>query len=110
MNPDPRERLPREIFEELMEEGAEAFRNVLEKLLNLAMELERSEFLGAEPYDEGEPLAERTAVSQPLCFLRRPPIPLSDDDLSDVQRRVLSMFMDTINTIEKIEENAGVLL
>ena len=45
MNPDPRERLPREIFEELMEEGAEAFRNVLEKLLNLAMELERSEFL-----------------------------------------------------------------
>ena len=34
MNPDPRERLPREIFEELMEEGAEAFRNVLEKLLN----------------------------------------------------------------------------
>ena len=36
MNPDPRERLPREIFEELMEEGAEAFRNVLEKLLNLA--------------------------------------------------------------------------
>ena len=51
MNPDPRERLPREIFEELMEEGAEAFRNVLEKLLNLAMELERSEFLGAEPYE-----------------------------------------------------------
>ena len=44
MNPDPRERLPREIFEELMEEGAEAFRNVLEKLLNLAMELERSEW------------------------------------------------------------------
>ena len=34
-----------------MEEGAEAFRNVLEKLLNLAMELERSEFLGAEPYE-----------------------------------------------------------
>lgn len=51
MNPDPRKRLPREIFEELMEEGAEAFRSVLEKLLNLAMELERSEFLGAEPYE-----------------------------------------------------------
>ena len=50
MNPDPRESLPREILEELMEEGAEAFRNVLEKLFNLAMELERSEFLGAEPY------------------------------------------------------------
>ena len=34
-----------------MEEGAEAFRSVLEKLLNLAMELERSEFLGAAPYE-----------------------------------------------------------
>ena len=41
MNPDPKESLPREILEELMEEGAEAFRSVLEKLLNLAMELER---------------------------------------------------------------------
>ena len=51
MNPDPKESLPREILEELMEEGAEAFRSVLEKLLNLAMELERSEFLGAEPYE-----------------------------------------------------------
>ena len=50
MNPDPRESLPLEILEELMEEGAEAFRNVLEKLFNLAMELERSEFLGADPY------------------------------------------------------------
>ena len=37
MNPDPKESLPREILEELMEEGAEAFRSVLEKLLNLAM-------------------------------------------------------------------------
>lgn len=50
MNPDPKESLPREILEELMEEGAEAFRNVLEKLFNLAMEMERSEFLGAGPY------------------------------------------------------------
>jgi transposase-like protein len=33
-----------------MEEGAEAFRSVLEKLFNLAMEMERSEFLGAGPY------------------------------------------------------------
>ena len=49
MNPDPKESLPREILEELMEEGAEAFRSVLEKLLNLAMEMERSEFLGAGP-------------------------------------------------------------
>jgi transposase-like protein len=51
MNPDPKESLPREILEELMEEGAEAFRGVLEKLLNLAMEMERSEFLGADPYE-----------------------------------------------------------
>lgn len=51
MSPDPKESLPREIFEELMEEGTEAFRSVLEKLLNLAMELERSEFLGADPYE-----------------------------------------------------------
>ena len=51
MNPDPRESLPREILEELMEEGAQAFRSVLEKLVNLAMELERSEFWGAEPYE-----------------------------------------------------------
>ena len=47
MNPDLKESLPREILEELMEEGAGAFRKVIEKLLNLAMELERSEFLGA---------------------------------------------------------------
>ena len=47
MDPDPKESLPREILEELMEEGAEAFRSVLEKLFNLAMEMERSEFLGA---------------------------------------------------------------
>lgn len=51
MNPDPNESLPREILEELMEEGAEAFRNVLEKLFNLAMEMERTEFLGARPYE-----------------------------------------------------------
>ncbi len=50
MNPDLKESLSREILEELMEEGTEAFRNVLEKLFNLAMEMERSEFLGAGPY------------------------------------------------------------
>ncbi len=54
MSPDPKESLPREILEALMEEGAEAFRSVLEKLFNLAMELERSEFLGAEPYERTE--------------------------------------------------------
>ncbi len=37
MNPDPKESLPREILEELLEEGAEAFRSVLEKLLKLAI-------------------------------------------------------------------------
>ena len=54
MNPDLKESLPREILEELMEEGTEAFRNVLEKLFNLAMEMERSEFLGAGPYQRTE--------------------------------------------------------
>ena len=43
MSPDLKESLPREILEELMQEGAQAFGKVLEKLLNLAMELERSE-------------------------------------------------------------------
>ena len=50
MSPDSKESLPRENLEELMEEGAEAFRSVLGKLFNLAMEMERSEFLGAGPY------------------------------------------------------------
>lgn len=51
MTPDPKTSLPREILEELIEEGAEAFRSVLEKLFNLAMQLERSEFLQAGPYE-----------------------------------------------------------
>ena len=51
MSPDLGKRVPREILEELIEEGAEAFRSVLEKLLNLAMELERGEFLRAAPYE-----------------------------------------------------------
>ena len=38
-------------LEALIEEGTEAFRKVMERLLNLAMGLERSEFLGAEPYE-----------------------------------------------------------
>ena len=49
MNPDPKESLPREILKELMEQGADAFRSVLETLLNLAME--RAEFLGTNPYE-----------------------------------------------------------
>ena len=51
MNPDLEKRVPREILEELIEEGTEAFRGVLEKLFNMAMQLERSEFLGAEAYE-----------------------------------------------------------
>ena len=45
MAPDLEDRVPREILEALIQEGTEAFRKVLEKLLNLAMGLERSEFL-----------------------------------------------------------------
>ncbi len=46
MTPDPEQRLPRELLKEL-EEGSDAFRGVLEKLLNTAMQMEREEFLGA---------------------------------------------------------------
>ncbi len=34
MNPDLEKRVPREILEELIEEGTEAFRGILEKLFN----------------------------------------------------------------------------
>ena len=51
MNPDLEKRVPREILEELIEEGTEAFRGILEKLFNVAMQLERSGFLGAEAYE-----------------------------------------------------------
>ena len=54
MNPDLEKRVPREILEELIEEGTEAFRGILEKLFNVAMQLERSEFLGAEAYERTE--------------------------------------------------------
>jgi len=33
-------------------------------------------------------------------------MPLSENELRDVQRRVMMMFMDTISTFETIEENA----
>lgn len=36
-------------------------------------------------------------------------MPLSDNDLRDVQRRVLEMFMDTIKTFEMIEKNADII-
>ena len=51
MSPDLEKRVPREILEELIEEGTEAFRGILEKLFKVAMQLERSEFLGAEAYE-----------------------------------------------------------
>ena len=54
MSPDLDKRVPREILEELIEEGTEAFRGILEKLFNVAMQLERSEFLGAEAYEKTE--------------------------------------------------------
>ncbi|MGH8443750.1 MAG: hypothetical protein ACREVL_00725 [Solimonas sp.] len=34
-------------------------------------------------------------------------MPLSDDELGEVRRRVMRMFMDTIETFEAIEKNAG---
>ncbi len=48
LSPDLEKRVPGEILEELIEEGTEAFRGILEKLFNVAMRVERSEFLGAE--------------------------------------------------------------
>ena len=51
MSPDLEKKVPREILAELIEEGTEAFRGILEKLFNVAMQLERSEFLGAEAYE-----------------------------------------------------------
>jgi transposase-like protein len=42
------------VLEELIEEGSEAFGSILEKLLNAAMQLERAEFIQAEPYERTE--------------------------------------------------------
>jgi hypothetical protein len=36
-------------------------------------------------------------------------MPLSDNDLQDVRRRVMQMFMDTVATFELIEKNAEAL-
>ena len=54
MAPDPKDRLPRELLKELIEEGSEAFRGVLEKLFNTAMQMEREEFLGARRWERSE--------------------------------------------------------
>ena len=44
MTPDPKQRLPRELLRELIEEGSEAFRGVLEKLINAAMHWNEKSF------------------------------------------------------------------
>ena len=54
MTPDPEQRLPRELLKALIEEGSDAFRGVLEKLLNTAMQMEREEFLGARRWERSE--------------------------------------------------------
>ena len=41
-------------MKELIEEGSDAFRGVLEKLLNTAMQMEREEFLGARRWERSE--------------------------------------------------------
>ena len=54
MNSDLEKRVPREILTELIEEGTEAFRGIRfwrSPLFNVAMQLESSEFLGAEAYE-----------------------------------------------------------
>ena len=54
MNPDLKASIAEEVVEELMEEGTEAFRSVLEKLFNVTMRIERSDYLGAEPYERSD--------------------------------------------------------
>ena len=54
MNPDLKANIAEEVVEELMEEGTEAFRSVLEKLFNVTMRIERSDYLGAEPYERSD--------------------------------------------------------
>lgn len=51
MIPDPESRVPRELLEELIEQGTEAFREVMQTLLNEAMKPEREKFLGAGPWE-----------------------------------------------------------
>ena len=66
MNPDLEKRVPREILAELIEEGTEAFRGILEKLFNVAMQLERSEFLRKRTREQpvGEASTHRPLTSE----------------------------------------------
>jgi len=54
MHPDPDISISRQVMEDLIAEGSEAFGAVLEKLLNAAMQVERSVFLQAVPYERTE--------------------------------------------------------
>ena len=65
MTPDPEQRLPRELLKELIEEGSDAFRGVLEKLLNTAMQMEREEFLGARRWERSEQRRDHANVTLP---------------------------------------------
>jgi len=51
MHPDSDISISRQVLEELIEEGSAAFGAVLEKLLNAAMQVERSAFLQASHYE-----------------------------------------------------------
>ena len=56
MNPDLEKRVPREILEELIEEGTEAFRGILEKLFNVAMRVGEKRVFGSGGLrEDGEP-------------------------------------------------------
>ena len=54
MTPDPEQRLPRELLKELIEEGSDAFRGVLEKLLIHRHADGREEFLGARRWERSD--------------------------------------------------------
>ena len=52
---------------ELLEEGSDAFRGVLEKLLNTAMQMEREEFLGARRWERSEQQTTPTGTRPRRC-------------------------------------------
>ena len=54
MTPDPEQRLPRELLKELIEEGSDACRGVLEKLLNTAMPWNEKSFCQFRRWERSE--------------------------------------------------------
>ena len=60
MTPDPEQRLPRELLKELIEEGSDAFREVLEKLLNTAMQIGTRRVSGSSTLGGGASSVETT--------------------------------------------------